>query len=180
MATFAERIVGAAKLDVGTYEEIEQDAGATGQASAVVVLSSVAAGIGSLRDAGLVGLAVGSVGALVGWLVWAFVTYFVGTRMLSGPRTQADLGQLLRTLGFSSAPGLIQVLGVVPGLGRIVGPVAGLWMLASMVVAVRQALDYDSTVRALAVCVIGFLCYMATLFLVVTLVLGLLGWPRMA
>jgi hypothetical protein len=172
MATFAERIVGAAKLDASTYEEIEQDAGATGQASAVVVLSSLAAGFGSLREAGVVGLAIASAGALAGWLIWAFVTYIVGTRVLPGPRTQADLGQLLRTTGFSSAPGLIRVLGVIPGLGWLVGLVAGLWMLASMVVAVRQALDYDTTGRAVAVCLVGFLCYLAT-FVLIGVVVGI-------
>jgi hypothetical protein len=94
--------------------------------------------------------------SLVGWAVWAFVTYFVGTRMLPGPRTQADVGQLLRTIGFSATPGLIRVLGIVPGLNWLVSFVASLWMLVAMVVAVRQALDYETTGRAVAVCAIGF------------------------
>jgi hypothetical protein len=107
--------------------------------------------------------------ALVGWYVWAFVTYFVGTRFLPGPRTQADLGQLLRTIGFSASPGLIRVLGIVPGLGWLVSLVAALWMLVAMIVAVRQALDYESTGRAVAVCLIGFAVYVA-----VAIVLGTL------
>ena len=94
--------------------------------------------------------------SLVGWLVWAFVAYFVGTRLLPGARTQADIGQLLRTIGFSATPGLIRVLGIVPGLDWLVSLVAALWMVAAMVVAVRQALDYDTTGRAVAVCAIGF------------------------
>ena len=94
--------------------------------------------------------------SLIGWFVWAFVAYFVGTRLLPGPRTRADLGQLLRTIGFSATPGLIRVLGIFPGLDWLVSLVAALWMVAAMVVAVRQALDYDTTGRAVAVCAIGF------------------------
>jgi hypothetical protein len=107
--------------------------------------------------------------SLIGWYVWAFVTYFVGTRFLPGPRTQADLGQLLRPLGFSAAPGLIRILGVVPGLNAVVSFIAALWMLVAMVVAVRQGLDYEGTGRAVAVCLIGFACYIVVALLLATI-----------
>jgi hypothetical protein len=167
MASLTERMLGAAKLDAATYEEIEADATATPQAMLVVVAANLAAGIGVVRATGIGGLLVTTLIALIGWYVWAFVTYFVGTRFLPGSRTQADLGQLLRTLGFSATPGLIRVLGIVPGLGWLVSLVAALWMLAAMVVAVRQALDYETTGRAIAVCAIGFAVY-----IVVGVVLG--------
>ncbi len=156
MASLTERMLGAAKLDPATYEEVESDATATPQAMLVVVLANLAAGIGVARELGFGGLVVGTLISLVGWLVWAFVAYFVGTRLLPGARTQADIGQLLRTIGFSATPGLIRVLGIVPGLDWLVSLVAALWMVAAMVVAVRQALDYDTTGRAVAVCAIGF------------------------
>lgn len=156
MASLTERMLGAAKLDPATYEEVESDATATPQAMLVVVLANLAAGIGVARELGFGGLVVATLISLVGWLVWAFVAYFVGTRLLPGPRTQADIGQLLRTIGFSATPGLIRVLGIVPGLDWLVSLVAALWMVAAMVVAVRQALDYDTTGRAVAVCAIGF------------------------
>jgi hypothetical protein len=105
--------------------------------------------------------------ALIGWYVWAFVTYFVGTRFLPGPRTQADIGQLLRPIGFSAAPGLIRVLGIIPGLTALISFIAAVWMLVAMVIAVRQGLDYEGTGRAVGVCLIGFACYV-----VVALVLG--------
>jgi hypothetical protein len=156
MASLTERMLGAAKLDSATYEEVESDATATPQAMLVVVLANLAAGIGVARELGFGGLVVATLISLVGWLVWAFVAYFVGTRLLPGVRTQADIGQLLRTIGFSATPGLIRVLGIVPGLDWLVSLVAALWMVAAMVVAVRQALDYDTTGRAVAVCAIGF------------------------
>jgi hypothetical protein len=127
----------------------------------VVVASNIAAGIGAVRELGVAGMVLTTVLALAAWYVWAFVTYFIGTRWLPGAKTQADLGQLLRTLGFAAGPGLIRVLGVVPGLGGIVALIAALWMLVAMVVAVRQALDYESAGRAVAVCLIGFFLYAA-------------------
>ena len=165
MASLTERMIGAAKLDAATYEEVEADATATPQAMLVVVLASVAAGFGMLRAVGVGGLLMAALASLLGWYVWAFITYFVGTRLLPGPKTQADVGQLLRTIGFSAAPGLIRVLGIIPGLYVLVSFVAALWMLVTMVVAVRQALDYESTGRAVAVCVIGLIFDFVVLFL---------------
>jgi hypothetical protein len=157
MAQIYERMLRAARLEPKLYEEVEADKGAMGQAMAVVVLSAVAAGLGNFRESGgLSGIVAITVAALVGWFVWAFLTYFIGTRLLPGPETRADMGELLRTTGFSSSPGLIRVLGIVPGLTTPLFFVAALWMLVAMVIAVRQALDYASTGRAIAVCAIGW------------------------
>lgn len=169
MASLMERMLGAAKLDTAIYEEVESDATATPQAMLVVVLASVAGGFGALRAMGIGGLLTATLASLIGWYVWAFITYFVGTRFLPGARTQADVGQMLRTLGFSATPGLIRVLGIVPGLDWLVALVAGLWSLVAMVVAVRQALDYESTGRAVAVCLIGFLINVVVLFVLARL-----------
>lgn len=172
MATFTQRMVGAAKLDVHTYEDVEADRTAFGQAMGVVILSSVAAGVGMAGRGQALGLAGGTIAALIGWFIWAWLTYFIGTRLLPMPQTHADLGQLLRTTGFSAAPGILRVLGIVPLLGGLVFFVAGVWMLAAMVVAVRQALDYTSTLRAVGVCVIGWLVYGIVMLILVRL-LGL-------
>ncbi len=156
MADIQDRMIRAAKLDVELYEEVEADRGAMGQAMTVVILSAVAAGIGNLGVGGLFGIVMGTVAALVGWYIWAFLTYFIGTRFLPEPQTSADHGELLRTVGFASSPGVIRILGVVPGLAGLVFAVAGVWMLVAMVIAVRQALDYTSTWRAVGVCFIGW------------------------
>jgi hypothetical protein len=157
MATLQDRLIRAAKLDVHLYEEVEADRDATGQAMTVVILSAVAAGIGSPGSGGLSGIVVVTIAALVGWLIWAYLTYFIGTRLLPEPQTKADYGELLRTIGFASSPGLIRILGIIPGLAGILALVAGIWMLVATVIAVRQALDYTSTARAIGVCVIGWL-----------------------
>lgn len=157
MASLRDRIVRAASLEVDLYEEVEADESALGQATAVVALSAVAAGIGSISSIGVGGVITGTLSALLGWYVWAYLTYFIGTRILPEPETRADHGELLRTIGFASAPGLIRVLGVIPGLGALANLVGAVWMLIATVIAVRQALDYESTLRALGVCLIGWL-----------------------
>ncbi len=157
MASFKNRIFRAAKLDVHLYEEVEADKGAMGQAVGVVVLSSIAAGVGSISIGGLGGILIGTISALIGWYVWAYLTYFIGTKFFPEPQTKANHGELLRTIGFSSSPGLIRVLGIIPGLAGIVFFAASIWMLVAMIIAVRQALDYKSTLRAVGVCVIGWI-----------------------
>ena len=180
MATLSERMVGAARLDAGTYEEVEADTGATGQAALVVVISSICLAIGRQVGAGVLGLVVLALLMLLDWYVWALVTYLIGTRLLPGTKTQADVGQLLRTLGFASAPGVVGVLGVIPGLGSAINVVVGIWMLVAMVIAVRQALDYDSTARAVGVVVIGFILYLVVAGLAGMVIAGLGGAPAPA
>ena len=174
MANCSNRIIRAAKLDVALYEEVEADRSASGQAMGVVVLSSIAAGIGSRSTAGLFGMLIGVVVALVGWYIWAYLTYFIGTKLLPEPQTKADHGELLRTIGFSSSPGLIRVLGIIPVLRSIVFPIAAIWMLVAMVIAVRQALDYNSTLRAIGVCVIGWIVQIVMFVLLFSVLGGLL------
>ena len=169
VARIQDRMIRAAKLDAQLYEEVEADRGAMREAMTVVVLSAVAAGIGNLANGGLLGIIGGTIGALVGWYIWAFLTYFIGTRLLPEPDTKADHGELLRTIGFSSAPGLIRVFGIIPGLTTFGFVVAGGWMLVAMVIAVRQALDYKSTWRAIGVCVIGFVVQAFVLMVAVSI-----------
>lgn len=176
MTNFKDRIIRAAKLDVNLYEEVEADKGALRQAMGVVVLSSIAAGLGSIERIGFSGILIGTITALISWYVWAYLTYFIGTKLLPEPKTKADHGELLRTVGFSSSPGLIRVLGIIPGLARIVFLVAAIWMLVAMVIAVRQALDYQSTFRALGVCIIGWIIQALILMLIFS-VFGGIGKP---
>jgi hypothetical protein len=159
MSRFADRMIGAATLDLRIYEEVEADTSATGQAMGVVILSSIAQGIGNISYGPKV-LIFGTVFALIGWVVWACLTSVIGTKILPEPQTRSDVGELLRTMGFASSPGLLRVLGIIPILGRAVLFLILIWMLVTMVIAVRQALDYKSTGRAIAVCVIGFVIYL--------------------
>lgn len=173
MPQIIERMIRAAKLDVNLYEEVEADKSALGQAMAVVVLSSVAAGIGSM-SVGSGNMIFATIFALVGWYIWAYLTFLIGTKLLPEPQTKADHGELLRTIGFSSSPGVIRILGIIPPLLPIVFLISGIWTMVAMVIAVRQALDYKSTGRAVGVCVISWFVQA----LILSLVLYLAGVGR--
>ena len=176
MTNFKNRIIQAAKLDVNLYEEVESDSGAMGQAMGVVLLSALAAGIGSIGTKGAVGIVIGTITALISWYVWAYLTYFIGTKFFPEPQTKADHGELLRTIGFSSAPGILRILGIIPFLYEIIFFISGVWMLVAMVIAVRQALDYKSTLRAVGVCIVGWIIQ-GVIFWLVFAIFGGFGKP---
>jgi len=177
--TFVHRVIGAAMLDAATYEEVEADPAATSQALAIVVCSSLAAAIGARGASGgaatFAFFATASVVALMSWAAFALVAFEIGARILPTAETSVNVGELLRTLGFAAAPGLIQVFAMLPGAARPVFTVAIVWALAASVVAVRQALDYRSTGRALVVCGLALL-----LALSMALVLGLGSGPTLS
>jgi hypothetical protein len=158
MTTFVRRTIGATLLNRQVYEEVEADRSATGQALAVVLLSSAGGGIAAaaLGAQTKTDVVIGMTASLIGWIAWATLTYVIGTRFLPEPQTRADTGDLLRTIGFASAPGILRVFAVVPIIGLPMYGLVWIWMLLTTVVAVRQALDYTSTARAVGVCVIGW------------------------
>ena len=170
MARLMGRMLRAAKLDVNLYEEVEADTGGTRQAMAVVVLGSVAAGVGAGGGSlGLILMVV--VASLIGWFVLAYLTYWIGTRLLPEPQTSATHGELLRTIGFASSPSILRVLGVIPGVRDIVFLVTGIWVLVATVIAVRQALDYRGTLRAVGVCALGWIIQQGILLVIVLVLL---------
>lgn len=161
MSSYGNRIFRAMRLDPELYEEVEADKAANGQAVLTVVLSSLSAGVSGAISGGYYGLVLHTLVALLGWVVWAFLSFFIGTRLMPEPQTKANMGELLRCTGFSSAPGLLQVFGFLPGLGNAIRFAVAVWMLVAFVLAVRQALDYTSTLRALGVCAIGWIVLMS-------------------
>jgi hypothetical protein len=151
---FGERLLGAARLDTATYDEVEEDRSATAQAALVVVLAAAAVAIGESRT-GAAAVASGVFTQLLGWLLWSGITYLIGDRLLGGTATW---GELQRTIGFAQAPGLLSVLRVIPLLNRPVEVLVSLWKLCAVIVAIRQALDFG-TGMAILTAVLGFLAY---------------------
>ena len=158
MASFQQRLVGAVCLRAATYEEVEHDASATVQAAVVVVIASFTTSVAWYFGMASAWLVVNSaLRALIAWLAGSAVLWFIGTRVLPGRNTEADLGQLLRTLGFAQTPGLFGVLAALPVAGLFIPFLVAMWVIAATFVAVRQALDYDSTFRAIVACLLGLL-----------------------
>ena len=154
--SIVDRMRGAAIFDVPTYEDVEHDTSATGQAAVVVVLAAVAAAIGNSWRGGP-GFFAALVGSLIGWVVWSGIAYFVGTRMFNGTATW---GELLRTIGFAQAPGVLMVIAIIPVLGGLLGIVVSFWLLATGIVAIRQALDVD-TGKAVLTALVGWVGWWA-------------------
>lgn len=166
MASFGERVVGVMTLNVHTFEEIEADKSAIGQAAAVVVIAAVSGGIGNIFRDGGAGLIAGTIMGLIGYCIWALLVFLIGTRVMPEPGTKADFAEVFRVVGFCAAPGVLGFLAIVPFLGPLISLVLSIWSLVAMVIGVRQVLDYSSTGKAIVVCLIGFIG-----FWVVTLVL---------
>ncbi len=150
--SLVDRAIGAARLDIPTYEEVESDRTATGQAAVVVAVAAVCSAIGSIGE-GTNGVIGALIGGIIGWLIWSGVTYLIGTMLFGGT---ADWGELLRTLGFAQAPGVFYVLGIIPFLGVLVKLVVAIWVLVAGIIAIRQALDV-STGKAVLTAIVGWL-----------------------
>ena len=159
--TFLERAIGATRLDVAVFEEIEADRRATRQALIVVVVSSAAAGVGLSSNVYDAPVMTRVILALLLWVFWAALTYAIGLYLLPEPQTDTSVGELLRTIGFAASPGALRVFGFVPGIGPPLYAAATIWMLVAMIIAIRQALDYKSTARAVVVCLIAWVIAVA-------------------
>jgi len=160
MASFGERVVGAMKLDVATFEEIERDPTAMGQAIGIIVIAAVASALGSGRFFAIMTLPMTALASLVGYLAWSVAVWLIGTKVMPEPATKADFPETFRVVGFAAAPGIFNILAILPLLGLLVRLVVFLWMIAAMVIAVRQVLDYSTTMKAVVVCLIGFAAFL--------------------
>ncbi len=173
---FINRIIRSAMLDSRVYEEVESDYTATLPAMLVVLLSSIsgalAPGSGLEDSSAPMAIILAAFFGIVSWAVWAGVTYVIGAKLLPEPTTEANWGQLARTTGFAQAPGLLAIIGVLSG---VVSLVIGIWGIVAMVIAVRQALDYTSTMRAVAVVVLAFIPSVVISLFVIVPVAGILG-----
>jgi hypothetical protein len=159
------RIIGVFKLSAATFEEIENNASLTLPAAIIVVLVSLVSGLGNglfngfIHKTFLGGFLGSMISVLLGWLLWSGVTWFVGTRLFKG---SADLGQMLRVIGFAYLP---MLLSIIPCLGGFIGII---WTIAAGFIAIRQGLDIDD-MKAFFTVVVG-----AFFYLILTAVLNVL------
>jgi hypothetical protein len=157
-ASVFTRVLGTARLDDSTIEEIDRDRSAIWQAAIIVTLVGVANGVGLLFTEGIGSLALlsATVGNILAWLVFASLAYLIGTGILPGERTdlEASAGGVRRTIGFAQAP---NVLGGAPALiggllGALIVFTGFLWVILCGIVALRVSLRV-STARAIVVAI---------------------------
>jgi hypothetical protein len=168
MASLPERMVGAMKAEVKTFQEIEADPNALGQAITVIVIAGVAALIGNVFRSGVTSGILWLIVSLIGYALFAFLVVLIGTKMMPEPSTKADFQEGFRVLGFTAAPGVFNVLAIIPFLGPLISFFISIWMLVIGVIATREVLDYSNTGRAIIVCIIAWLIYMFVVFFVLT------------
>jgi hypothetical protein len=161
-------MVGAMKADVATFEEIERDPTAMGQAVTVIIIAGVAAMIGNIFREGISRGIMMLILMLIGYGVWTVLVTLIGTKLMPEPQTKADFAETFRTIAFAASPGVFNVIMIIPFLGPLLGFLISLWSLVVMVIAVRTVLDYTSTGRAIVVCVIGFIIYWILVFMILT------------
>jgi hypothetical protein len=165
-------MVGAMKADVKTFQEIEADQSAIGQAVTVIVIAGVAALVGNIFRAGI---AVGIMSMciqLVGYALFSILVVLIGTKLMPEPTTKADFQEAFRVIGFAASPGVFNVLAIIPFLGPLISLLIGIWMLVIGVIAVREVLDYTSTGRAIVVCLIAFIVYFVVISVLTTMLIG--------
>ncbi|MEX2466303.1 MAG: Yip1 family protein [Gemmatimonadota bacterium] len=158
--TMLDRMKGAALLDVATFTEVEHDTTLTRQAAVVVVIVALAKAVGA-ADVGLISAIVTACASLVGWLIWAGVTYLIGDKLLGGTATW---GELLRALGYAQAPGVLMVFAILPAIGGLLAFVVSIWTLVAGIVGLREALDF-STGKAVLTAILGWLALVIPLML---------------
>ncbi|ODS56191.1 MAG: hypothetical protein ABS36_07215 [Acidobacteria bacterium SCN 69-37] len=179
MASLQERVIGAMRLQPSTFEEVEHDQAATSQAAMVVAAVAVAGVIAGIRHITVLGALTAIIFQLLGWVLASFVVLLVGTKLFPGKNTEADLGQMLRTMGFAQSAGLFSVLGIIPLLGFLIQFAVSIWVLVAMVIGVRQALDYDDTLKAVIVCVVAWVIMFIMMLLATPLGIGAAGLAGM-
>lgn len=173
MASLAERMTGAMKADVKTFQEIEADPTAMGQAVTVILIAGIASIIGNVWRVGVfVGLMT-LVANLIGYALWTLLVVLIGTKVMPEPATKADFNEAFRVIGFTAAPGVFNVLAIIPFLGPLISLVVWIWMVVIGVVAVREVLDYSNTGRAIIVCLIAaVICWIVVTIVLLPLLVG--------
>lgn len=143
MKTFFIRLYRAGKLDEEFYEELVVDSDYLIQSASIIILYSLASGIGNYTTRGMTGFILGTIIALISWLLYAYISFFIANQLLEIKETRVDIGELLRITGFASAPGLLRIFGLVPILFNIVFLISTIWMLLTMITAIKQAYELD-------------------------------------
>ncbi len=178
MADLTGRMIGAMKADVKTFNEIEADPNALTQAVTVIVIAGVAAFIGNIWRAGIIGGVIGLIISVAVYALFSFLVFIIGTKLMPEPTTKADFNETFRVIGFAASPGVFRIFAIVPFLGPLISLVVGIWSLVIGVIAVREVLDYSNTGRAIIVCLIAAAVCLCVVFIVMLPLLAAAGIAR--
>jgi hypothetical protein len=160
MRLYFDRFFRAARLDVSFYQEVAAEPLLLNQAWITVLLYAMFASWGNFGRAGAIGSNIGMISALIGWYIWAFSSYFVAKRFFRGGASEAQRAErkaVIRSMGFACAPGVTRILAMIPGLGIAVLVLSSIWMIVAATIAIKMALNFESSARAAGACIIGWI-----------------------
>jgi hypothetical protein len=163
------RIFRVFRLDATVFREIAEDKGAMSQAAIVVVVVFFLSAIGSAIGAAIAGS--GAIlsffvtllmGVLISWLLWAVLTYFVGTLLFKG---KTDIPEMMRVLGFASAPNILGIFSAIPCVGWIAALAGGILALVAGVIGIREAMEFDTGKAVITVLIAWVISFVITLII---------------
>lgn len=178
MNLFLNRLFRAAKLNTDLYQEVISDAGTMFQAMMAVFVYSASTAYGGFARAGVAGINFAMITTLIGWYIWAFSTYFIGTRLLSEDDIRTDRKAVLRAMGFATAPGLFRLAGLIPDMAGISFIISSIWIIAAAVLAVKLVLNFKSIYRAAGACILGLIISIIFQGLMYISLLSVFGIPN--
>lgn len=189
------RALRAAKLDVTLYKEVEADTSLNREALMVVIIAVLLSFFGSVVGAifssvlgGIFGAQIGfgtllvaavvaAIWTAIGYYIWSYLTWFIGTRFFGGT---AEPGELMRTIGYAYAPQWLNVLNFIPCVGGLLSIVVSIWSLVAGIIAIREALDFD-TGKAVITAIIGWLViFVVGLIIAAIFGVGMMGLGALA
>ncbi len=174
--TLIQNMISAAKLDTNFFSAVEHDESKNQEALTVVIIAAIASALGNGIlgifangiMSGLFGAVFGLVMILAGYYIWSYLAFYIGTKFFGG---EADVGEVLRTFGYSYSPQVLSILAFIPCVGWAIAMAAGIWSLVAGVVALREAMDFD-TGKAILTAIIAWII-MVVLFAIVSMILGI-------
>jgi len=167
------RIMRAIRLDWTVFREIAEDRNAMTEAAIIVIVVTLLSGIGTLIGALIADIEFGTAllgllstwlisGILLGWILWAVLTYFVGTMFFQG---KSDIPEMMRVLGYANAPNLLGIFGFIPCVGWIIALAGAILALIAGVIAVREAMEFDTTKAIITVVISWVIAFVLSLII---------------
>jgi hypothetical protein len=156
-----ERMIRAVRLDRTLYREVADHPEYMSEAVLIAVLVSALSAVGALftmqQQGFLLFLLQLANSLLFGWVLWAVIAYYVGSRFFGG---RSSITEMMRTLAYAGLPRLLGLFSFIFCLGWILALIGWLMTVAAGVLAIRESMEFDSS-SALITAIIGFILYIA-------------------
>ena len=178
MQALFQRMLRAARMDAQLFEEIVSDPTLQGQSVWVVAIFAMATAFGTFTLISGTAVNIGLLTTMIGWYIWAFSVFYIGTRILKGDSAPPDRKTIMRVMAFACAPGIFRLLGLIPKTTTLVFIVTSLWMLATAVFGLKKVFPQRSTFKISVVTVVTWIGATLFQFILIATLLAVFGVPQ--